>query len=146
MRKATKFLEEIDSNLRGLLPSTRWREQYYISFYDNITRVYYVRTMQHKSQAFENFVQFIFSVENQLRKKIKKYCTDGVKEFDNEALKSWCLKYRIQWEPSTPYTLEQNRKVKRLNYTLMSFVRSIMAVIKLPKSLWREILKTVAYF
>ena len=53
MTKAMEFLEEIHNGLRGLLPPTRWREQYYMSFYDDATGTYHVKTMRHKSQAFE---------------------------------------------------------------------------------------------
>ena len=145
MTRATEFLEEIHSDLGGPLPPTRWGEQYYISFYDDATGTYYVKTMQHKSQTFEKFLKFISWAENQSEKKLKRYWTDGGEEFDNEALKSWCLERGVQWEPSAPYTPEQNGKAERLNYTLMSSVRSIMASMKLPKSLWGEILRTVAY-
>ncbi len=101
--------------------------------------------MRHKSQAFEKFLEFISWAENQSGKKLKRYRTDGGGEFDNEALKNWCLEHGVQWEPSAPYTPEQNGKAERFNYTLMSSVRSIMAAMRLPKSLWGEILKTVAY-
>lgn len=43
--------------------------------------------MQYKSQAFEKFLEFIFWAENQSEKMLKKYCKDGKKLFDNEALK-----------------------------------------------------------
>ena len=101
--------------------------------------------MQYKGQAFEKFLEFISWAKNQLGKKLKRYRINGGGEFNNEALKSWCLKRGIQWEPSVFYTLEQNGKAKRLNYTLMSSVRSIIVSIKLLKSLWREILRTIAY-
>ena len=57
MTRATEFLEEIHSDLGGPLPPTRWGEQYYISFYDDATGAYYVKTMRHKSQAFEKFLE-----------------------------------------------------------------------------------------
>lgn len=43
MTRATKFFEEIYSNLKGPLPPTKCGEQYYISFYDNATGTYYVK-------------------------------------------------------------------------------------------------------
>ncbi len=142
---ATEFLQEIHSDLGGPLPPTRLGEQYYIFFYDDATVTYYVKTIRHKSQGFEKFLEFIYCAENQSGKKLKRYQTDRGGEFDNEALKNWCLEHGVQWEPSSPYTPEQNRKAERFNYTLMSSVCSIMAAMELPKSLWRKILKTVAY-
>lgn len=40
--------------------------------------------------------------------------------------------------------LEQNRKIERLNYTLIFLLKSILASIKLPKLFRGKILKTVA--
>ena len=51
----------------------------------------------------------------------------------------------MKWEPSAPYTPEQNGKAKRLNYTLMSLVRSILSAMHLPKTLWDELIRTVVY-
>ena len=48
-------------------------------------------------------------------------------------------------ESSVPYCPEQNGKAERLNYTLISSVRTILSTMKLLKSLWFEILNTVAY-
>ncbi len=76
---------------------------------------------------------------------MKKYHTDGGGEFDNKALKNWCLEHGVQWEPSTLYTSKQNGKAERLNYTLMFSVQLIIANMMLLKSLWGEILTTVAY-
>ncbi len=59
MTRATEFLEEIYNDLGGPLPSTRWGEKYYVSFYDDATGTYLVRTIRHKSQAFEKFLEFI---------------------------------------------------------------------------------------
>ncbi len=92
--------------------------------------------MRHKGQAFEKFLEFISWAENQSGDKLKRYRTDGGREIDNEALNNWCLVHGVQWEPSAPYTPEQNKKAERFNYTLMSLVRSIIAAMRLPKSLW----------
>ncbi len=64
MTRVTEFLEQIHSDLGGQLPPTRWREQYYISFYDNAIGTYHVKTVQHKSQVFEKFLEFISWAEN----------------------------------------------------------------------------------
>lgn len=49
MTKAMEFLKKIHSDLGGLLPWTRWKKQYYIFFYDDVTGTYYVKNMGHKS-------------------------------------------------------------------------------------------------
>ena len=135
MTRAMEFLEEIHSDLGGSLLLTCCGEQHYISFYDDVTVTYHVKTMWYKSQAFEKFLEFISWAENQSEKKLKKYCIDGGEKFDNKAFKTWCLERGVQWEPSAPYIPKQNGKVERPNNTLMSSIWSIMASMKLPKSL-----------
>lgn len=51
--RAKEFLEKIQSDLGGLLSPIRWRKQYYISFNGDATEIYYIKTMEYKSQAFE---------------------------------------------------------------------------------------------
>lgn len=48
MTRITKFLEEIYSDLGKPLPLIHCGEQYYISFYDDTTGTYHIKTMQHK--------------------------------------------------------------------------------------------------
>ncbi len=100
--------------------------------------------MRNKSQAFEKFLEFIFWAENKSGKKLKRYHTNRGGEFNNKALKIWCSKRGVKWELSAPYTSEQNGKAERLNYTLISSVRSIMTAMKLLKLLLGDILRTVA--
>ncbi len=88
MTRATEFLEEIHSDLTAPLPPTRWGEDYYIAFYDDTTGTYHVKTMRHKGQAFEKFLEFISWAENQSGKKVKRYLTDGWEMFNHDALKS----------------------------------------------------------
>lgn len=95
MIRVIEFLKEIHSNLGRLLPPIRWKKQYYISFYDDATRIYNVQTMWYKSLAFEKFLGFISWAENLSGKKLKRYYTDGRGEFDNEALQSLCLEHGV---------------------------------------------------
>ena len=145
-RRATEFLEFVHSDLGGPLPSTQLGQTFYISFYDNSTGCYYIEGMRHKSQAFEKFVKFVTWAQNQSGNKLKRYHIDFGGEFNNKFFKTCCEKNGVQWKPSAPYSLEQNGKAKRLNYTLMSLVCSIFLTMKLSKSLWLETLITVAYF
>lgn len=58
----------------------------------------------------------------------------------------YIAKEGVKWKLSTLYTLEQNGKAKRLNYTFMSLVYSILLAMHLLKILWDELIKTVIYF
>lgn len=78
--------------------------------------------MQYKNKAFEKFL-------NQFEKMLKRYQSNRGEEFDNKAFKSLFLKHGVQWESSALYIL------KRLYYTLIISIWSILANMKLPKLL-----------
>lgn len=73
MRKARKFWKEINSDLKWSLSLTHWEKQYYISFYDDAIETDYFKTILHKSQVIEKFLEFISWTENQSRKMLKRY-------------------------------------------------------------------------
>ncbi len=101
--------------------------------------------MRIKSQAIVIFQKFICRSEKQSGKKLKCLSTEFGSEFANTDFSEFTAKDEIQWEPSVLYTQEQNGKAEWLNYTLRSSVMSILAAICLFKTLWDELIKTVAY-
>ncbi len=112
---------------------------------DGATGAYYAEPRRTKSRTFDIFQKFIRQAERWSRKKLKHLRTDFGGEFANQAFEEYTSKEGVKWEPSAPYSQEQNRKAERLNYTLISSVRSILADIHLLKTLWDELIKTVAY-
>ena len=97
--------------------------------------------MKLKSQAFEKAKEYIEWASQETGMQMGALHTDGGDEYDNEAFQDYLKKQHIRWKCSAPYTPEQNGKAERLNYTLMSSVRSILSAMKLPKGLWPEIIK-----
>lgn len=83
-----EFLEKIYNNLGELLSLKCYKKQYYISFHNDVIKIYHVKTIQYKSQAFMKFLEFISQAKNQLEKKLIRYYTDRERQFDNKALKS----------------------------------------------------------
>ncbi len=145
MALATEFLELLHSDLGGPLLSTKYEYIFYISFYNDATGTYYVKSLRHKSQAFDKFLKFVTWAQTQSGNKLKRYHTDFGREFYNQSFKKWCEGNGVQWEPNVPYCPDQNGKAEILNYSLMSSVRINLFTMKLLKSLWFEILNTVAY-
>lgn len=101
--------------------------------------------MKTKSRVFDILQRFICQVECQSRKKLKHICINFREEFVNQAFEEYTTKKGIKWEPSVLYIPKQNGKAECLNYTLISLVCSFLAAIYLPKILWDELIKTVAY-
>ena len=56
-------------------------------------------------------------------------------EYIDTDVQDWLKEKGIKWEPTAPYTPDQNSKAERHKYTLMSAIRAILAYTRLPKSL-----------
>ena len=145
MSQPNEYLDYLHCDLGGPYPTTRRGNRFYLGIRDGATGACYAEPMRTKAQTFDTFQRFIRRAERQSGKKLKHLRTDFGGEFANQAFEEYTAKEGIQWEPSAPYTPEQNGKAERLNYTLMSSVRSILAAMHLPKTLWDELIKTVAY-
>ena len=145
MLQPGEYLDYIHCDLGGSYPITRRGNRFYFGVRDGATGAYYAEPMRTKSQTFDIFQKFIRQAERQSGKKLKHLRTDFGGEFANKAFEEYTSKEGVKWEPSAPYTPEQNGKAERLNYTLISSVRSILADMHLPKTLWDELIKTVAY-
>ena len=101
--------------------------------------------MRTKGQTFDIFLNFIRQAKRQSGKKLKHLHIDFGGEFANQTFEEYAAKEGVKWEPSALYSPEQNGKAECLNYILMSLVCSILAAMHLPKMLWDELIKTVAY-
>ena len=145
MSQPRKYLEYLHYDLGGSYPTTRRGNRFYFGIRDGATGACYAKPMRTKSQGFDTFQKFICQAERQSGKKLKHLRTDFGGEFANHAFEEYTSKEDVKWEPSAPYTPEQNGKAERLNYSLMSSVRSILSAMHLPKTLWDELIKTVAY-
>ena len=134
MSQPSEYLDYLHCDLGGPYPITQRGNRFYLGIRDGATGAYYAEPMRTKGQTFDTFQRFIHQAERQSGKKLKHLRTDFGGEFANKA-----------FEEYAPYTPEQNGKAERLNYTLMSSVRSILAAMHLPKTLWDELIKTAAY-
>ena len=57
----------------------------------------------------------------------------------------YCKSQGIKLEYTVPKTLELNGLAKRMNWTIMEKVRSMLSHAKLPKSYWAEAMLTIVY-
>ncbi len=125
MSTSSEYLDDLHCDLGGPYTITRKGNQFYLGIRNGATGAYYAEPMRRKSQAFVKFQKFIRHTERQSGKKLKRLRTDFGGEFANKAFPEFTPKEGIHWEPSALYTPEQNKKAERLNYTLMSSIRSI---------------------
>ena len=143
MPKATEFLGRLHVDIEGPLPVTFSGFRYFLSIKDDAWGMFFVLPMKTKGEIYDKLVDFRTWIENLADQKIK--CIRSGGELRSNAFDTWFKATGIQWEPSAPYTPQQNGKVERGMYTLMSAVRSVLKEFQLPKGLWDEIVQAVAY-
>lgn len=145
MGKATRPLQFIHTDLGGPYPITRAHHRYYISFLDDFSGCIWVYLLKRKGDAFAAFKHFKAMVENQSGHKIAFLRSDRGGEYIGQDFQDFLKDSGIKWEPTAAYTQNQNGKAERLNYTLMSMVRSMRAYAKLPVALWAELILTAVH-
>ena len=143
MPKAAEFLGRLHVDIEGPLPVTFLGFQYFLSIKDDAWGMFFVLPMKTKGEIYDKLVDFWIWIEKLSDRKIKCICSGG--ELRSNAFDAWFKATGIHWEPSAPYTPQQNGKIKRGMYTLMSAVRSVLKEFWLPKKLWDEIVQAVAY-
>ena len=145
MLKATELFQLIHTDFGGLYPSTWDNYKYYISFFNNYSGATHIYLLKNKNEAFSKFKEYKAAIELQSSKKIKFIHFDDEGEYKNLEFDKALKELSIQWEPTAAYTLNQNGKAERLNYTLMSIICFILVTKKLLKSLWEELIQTAAF-
>ena len=125
MLQSSTYLDYIYCDLDNSYFTIKKRNQFYFGVREGATGAYYAELMRTKNQAFDTFQKFICQAEHQSKKKLKYLRTDFGKKFVNKTFEKYTSKEGVKWESNVLYTPEQNRKTKRLNYTLMSSVQSI---------------------
>ena len=135
MPKTIKLFQLIYIDLDGLYSSMWKGHKYYILFLNNYFETIHVYLLKNKNEAFLKFKEYKAAIELQSYKKIKFIHSDDEGKYKNLEFKRFLKKAGIQWKSITVYTLNQNGKAERLNYTLMSIICSILVTKKLLKSL-----------
>ena len=95
--------------------------------------------------TLEVFKAYHVMAERQTGKKLKCVRTDGGGEFCNELWDTYCKKFGIIHETTSPHSSQSNGVVKRTNRTTIKRVRVLLHDSGLPATLWCEVASTVLY-
>ena len=95
--------------------------------------------------TLEAFSSYHVMAERQTGKKLMCIRTDGGGEFCNELWDSYCRKFGIVHETTSPYSSQSNGVVERANRTVIERVRVLLHDSGLPASMWCEVASTVLY-
>ena len=119
--------------------------RYYMLLTDQATLRTWCYTYKHKDETFQLFKDWKTMVENESGCKAKAVRVDNGTEFINQQFKDLFKATGIMWEPTVPYTPEQNGLSEVQNRTVMSGVRAMLFDSKLSRYLWSELLHTKVY-
>jgi transposase InsO family protein len=110
---------------------------------DEGTGISSVALLTSKDQAAEHVRRTVEALERQSSggHKVKAIRSDRGGEYMGRALQGWCADRGIKWEPTAPYSPQQNGRAERLNRTLLERTRCMLIDSSMPQRCWPEALK-----
>lgn len=147
--RASKKLELIHSDLCGPFPTNSVSgSRYFIIFVDDATRftwVYFLKTKR-AEEVFQVFQQFKALVEKEAEASIRRFrCDNGTGEYNNRLFTDFLSTDGISFEPSAPYTQNQNGVSERAIRTIVEKARTMLLNARLSEGFWEEAVRTAVY-
>ena len=153
--RCTEFLGVIHTAICGpFTPPAMGGHKYFITFIDDYSRYGFFKLIREKSDSLEGFKAFKAKVEVQQGKKIKVVHSDIGGEYYGRydetgqnpgPFSNYLQECGIDAQYIMPGTPQHNGIAERRNHTLLDMVLCMLVSSSLPKFLWVEALKTVAY-
>lgn len=112
--------------------------RFFVTFIDEATNYKYVYLLKYKSDVFERFKQYERAIANKFGENMKVLRSDNGTEYCNTCMQDYLKEKGIKFEPSAPYTPEQNGRAERSNRTIVECARTMLLASGLPRSLWAE--------
>ena len=141
--KTKRFFTKIHVDIENSLFTT-WRNNkiFVLIKCDDIVMLF-IYSIKKKSQIFDIVMNFKIWIELQSNRKLQ--IVKSKNELFINVFDKWFKKIDIQWKQSISYIFEQNFKIERIMYTIMTFVRSIMRNMQLSFDMWNLIVEIVIY-
>lgn len=140
-----EILDLIDFDVCGPMTKSLGGHLYYATFIDDHSRKTWVYLLKSKDEIFSKFQEFKVEVENITERKIKNLRSYNSGEYTSKELIALCKEVGIKRELMVPYNLEQNGVAEWKNRAIEESVKAMLHDQDLPKFLWGEVMKTVAY-
>lgn len=143
--RSNRIGELIHSDLAGPFKiHTMKGEKYYQTIIDDYSHFTQVFLLKHKNEAERNIMNYVqeLKARGYYSSRIRSDCGG---EYSSHVFKNFCIQKGIVNEYTLPHTQQQNGVSERINFTLMSRVRTLFAETNLPKFLWGEAIRCAAY-
>ena len=143
--RATTVLQRIHTDAWGpyRVPALNG-DTYFFTFTDDFSRKTWVYATDSRAKLRTIFTEFKVRAELETGKKIQKIRCDNISEYKALA-QLFGNGYGLDFEFTTTYTPEQNGVAERLNRSLVTAARTMLADAKLPAKFWAEAVKTACY-
>ena len=132
----------IHSDVCGPMAASMGGRRYFVTFLDDYTGLSVIKLLTHKSEVAAAMQETFNLLENQSDYKVKAIRTDNGGEYVSKELQAYFKAKGIVHETTMAYSPQQNGKAERLNRSLLTQVRAMLADSQLGESLWAEALMT----
>ena len=146
--RAIGIFQKVHSDLVGpIKPAGLLEEQYFFTFTCDASRYTHEYTGIKKSEWFDHLLTYYSLAQNKTGKsKANKHLrTDFGTELRSLKSDDWFLKEGITFEPSTPYSQEQNGVSERTGRTIMDMTRCTIIAGGIPDYLWTEVVLAMVH-
>ena len=146
--RATGIFQKVHSDLVGpIKPAGFLEEQYFFTFTCDASRYTHVYTGIKKSEWFDHLLTYYSLAQNKTGKSkpINIFRTDFGRELRSLKSDDWFLKEGITFEPSAPYSQEQNGVSERTGRTIMDMTRCTIIAGGIPDYLWTEVVLAMVH-
>jgi len=145
--RMTRRLEMVHSDSCGPFRTpSKAKAKSFVLFTDDFSRMVWCFFLKSKTETTEAFKEFKALTEKHSGEKILRFrCDNGKAEYDNSVFRDFLKINGISYEPSAPYTQNQNGVSERMNRTIMEKARSMLIEACLPESFWAEAVSTAVY-
>jgi hypothetical protein len=120
-------------------------KRYIVTFIDEYSRYAFIYLLHTKDEAEIKYMEYQQYVENYHGKRILELRTDNGGEYVNKRLQTHLKSTGTRFNPTQPFSPQQNGIAERYNRTITNQLRAIMHTSRIPKQLWGELALTVNY-
>jgi hypothetical protein len=118
---------------------------YVLVLVEEYSKAVFVRVLRHKSDAAPEIKAVLTLLHTQTGKKLKKFHTDGAKDFINTTLKAFFNEHGTIQSVTPAYSPALNGVAERMNRTLLEMTRAMLIQSGAPLSLWGEAIQVAAF-
>jgi len=124
---------------------TKHGKKYVLVVVDDYSRYTWVFFLANKSETSQILIDFLKSVQVNLKKQVRIVRSDNGTEFKNNVFDSYLRSVGITHQFSAARTPQQNGVVERRNRTLVEAARTMLDFAKLPLFLWGDAVATACF-